>query len=92
MLLFFCKFYAMKNNHIYLENAKRLKVLPERCLVFEDIIPGIQAGKAANMKVCAVHDLYSLHQTREKQELADFYIHDYEDVMKLLDQTSTENK
>ena len=44
------------------------------------------------MKVCAVHDLYSLHQTREKQELADFYIHDYEDVMKLLDQTSTENK
>ena len=29
--------------------------------------------------------------TREKQELADFYIYDYEDVMKLLDQTSAGN-
>ena len=77
---------------VYLEAARQCGVAPESCLVFEDIIPGIQAGKAANMKVCAVHDLYSLHQTREKQELADFYIHDYEDVMKLLDQTSTENK
>ena len=76
---------------IYEEAARRIKVNPHKCLVFEDIIPGIQAGKAANMKVCAVHDLYSLHQTREKQELADFYIYDYEDVMKLLDQTSTGN-
>ena len=76
---------------IYEEAARRIKVNPHKCLVFEDIIPGIQAGKAANMKVCAVHDLYSLHQTREKQELADFYIYDYEDVMKLLDQTSAGN-
>ena len=76
---------------VYLEAARQCGVAPESCLVFEDIIPGIQAGKAANMKVCAVHDLYSLHQTREKQELADFYIYDYEDVMKLLDQTSAVN-
>lgn len=66
---------------VYLEAARQCEVDPEKCLVFEDIVPGIQAGKAANMKVCAVHDLYSLHQTDAKKELADYYIHDYTDIM-----------
>lgn len=62
---------------IYLEVAKQLQVKPERCLVFEDIIPGIMAGKAAGMKVCAVEDAYSLPQSEEKRALADYYIKDF---------------
>lgn len=58
---------------IYLAVAKELSVEPENCLVFEDIIPGIQAGKAAGMRVCAVYDEYSEHQDSEKRELADYY-------------------
>lgn len=58
---------------IYLAVAKELDVEPQNCLVFEDIIPGIQAGKAAGMQVCAVYDEYSKHQDREKHELADYY-------------------
>lgn len=58
---------------IYLAVAKELAVDPENCLVFEDIIPGIQAGKAAGMQVCAVYDEYSEHQDKEKRELADYY-------------------
>lgn len=62
---------------IYLAVAETLGVLPERCLVFEDILPGIQAGKAAGMKVCAVEDAYSANIRKEKEALADYYIEDY---------------
>ena len=43
---------------VYLEAARQLNVAPGRCLVFEDIVKGIQAGKSAGMKVCAVEDSY----------------------------------
>lgn len=71
---------------VYLEAARQCNVAPEDCLVFEDIVPGIQAGKAANMKVCAVEDAYSSHQRQEKRALADYYIEDYSEVMRLLNQ------
>jgi len=66
---------------IYLAVAERLKVPPDRCLVFEDIIPGIQAGKAAGMRVCAVEDAYSAPDRAKKIELADYYIEDYENLI-----------
>lgn len=62
---------------IYLAAAKGLNVNPEKCLVFEDIIPGIMAGKSAGMKVCAVEDAYSVDQREDKKALADYYIEDY---------------
>lgn len=64
---------------IYLAVADRLEVPPKQCLVFEDIIPGIQAGKNAGMTVCAVEDEYSLSSREEKKRLADYYIEDYYD-------------
>lgn len=65
---------------VYLEAARRCSVLPKNCLVFEDIIPGILAGKAAGMRVCAVEDAYSLSQKEEKARLADYYIENYFDI------------
>lgn len=65
---------------IYLAVADRLGVEPSQCLVFEDITAGIMAGKNAGMRVCAVEDQYSLHQTKEKKELADYYIRDYYEI------------
>lgn len=65
---------------IYLTAAKALDVPPERCLVFEDIVPGILAGKAAGMKVCAVEDVYSAHCREKKKELADYYIETYHEI------------
>ncbi len=66
---------------IYLAVAKELQVEPERCLVFEDIIPGIQAGKAAGMKVCAVEDAYSIAIKDEKAAMADYYIENFRDIV-----------
>ena len=66
---------------IYLAVARELGVSPENCLVFEDIIPGIQAGKAAGMRVCAVYDQYSEHQDAEKRTLADYYTYHFKELM-----------
>ncbi len=62
---------------VYLQVAKKLLVSPEHCLVFEDIVPGILAGRNAGMKVCGIYDDYSKDVTQEKQQLSDYYIEDY---------------
>jgi HAD superfamily hydrolase (TIGR01509 family) len=41
---------------IYLEAARRLNVSPEECLVLEDALAGVQAGKAAGCAVAVVPD------------------------------------
>lgn len=65
---------------MYLYVANKLNVSPDRCLVFEDIIPGIQAGKSAGMKVCSIYDEYSKATTLEKQKLSDYYINDFTEL------------
>ena len=57
--------------------AEGLQASCDRCLVFEDILPGIRAGKSAGMKVCAVEDEYSAPDREAKKTLADYYIEDY---------------
>lgn len=69
---------------IYLKAAAGLGVSPENCLVFEDIIPGIRAGKAAGMQVCAVEDAYSANERAAKKAEADFYIEDYAEIIERL--------
>jgi hypothetical protein len=52
---------------IYLVASKRLGVSPEDCLVFEDALTGVIAGKAAGMTVIAVPDpQYLTSQVSEK--------------------------
>ena len=66
---------------MYLEAAKRLNVETKKCLVFEDIIPGILAGKRAGMKVCAIEDAYSMDVFLEKKKEADYYIDSFEELL-----------
>lgn len=47
---------------IYLEMAKRLKILPNYCLVLEDAQSGVEAAKRAGMNVIAVPDNYTKDQ------------------------------
>jgi HAD superfamily hydrolase (TIGR01509 family) len=68
---------------IYLLVAKDLGVEPSRCLVFEDILVGVMAGKNAGMKVCAVYDKYSEKEQTEKIKMADYYVHSMTEVLEL---------
>lgn len=65
---------------VYLMAAKNLNIANERCLVFEDVPAGIKAGLAANMRVCAIEDDFSMKAKKEKIELADYYIKNYHDI------------
>ncbi|MDF2872402.1 MAG: hypothetical protein K0R05_3977 [Anaerocolumna sp.] len=68
---------------IYQLVAKDLEAEPAECLVFEDIIAGIMAGKSAGMKVCSVYDKKSEGDTKKKQELSDYYIHTFSELLNI---------
>lgn len=66
--------------YIYLECAKRTGVDVNNCLVFEDIVSGIKAGKSAGMRVIAVDDDFSKGEVSAKRELSDMYINDFTEI------------
>lgn len=57
--------------------AKRLQTAPERCIVFDDVLPAVKSAKQANMIVCGVYDKYSAGHRAEIERLADYYILDF---------------
>ena len=65
---------------IYLMAAELLQVFPNRCLIFEDVVQGIQSGISAGMKTCAVYDTFSVSSDEEKRKLADYYIPSFTDL------------
>lgn len=65
---------------IYELVASDLNVNPHKCLVFEDVIHGILAGRNAGMKVCAVYDDYTKNDDSRKKELADYYINSFAEI------------
>ena len=65
---------------IYLKASRKMGASPDRCLVFEDIVPGLQAGLAAGMQVCSVWDRASAGKQDEKEALAHYSIRDFRDI------------
>lgn len=71
---------------VYLEAARRIGVHPDNCIVFEDVMAGIEAGKNAGMRTCVIFDEYSMNDWDEKKEYADYSIKDYKEVFKYLNE------
>ncbi len=69
---------------IYLLVAEKLGVQAERCLVFEDVLPGLQAGHAAHMKTVLVRDAYKKHTTEQLSTEADYVIRDFTDLARCI--------
>ncbi len=65
-----------RSQRIFLKTAEAVQVPAEHCIVFEDSISGVQAGKAAGMKVVA---LTTTHSPEELHE-ADLVIKDYTEI------------
>ena len=60
---------------IYVEAARRLNVDPKDCLVFEDALSGVRAGKAAGCTVVAIPDpRYSPEEKKVFEQEADIVL------------------
>ena len=65
---------------IYLETAHRLGVMPEECLVLEDMPNGVRAAKVAGMTVWVIRDTTKEETVNILKTLADAYFEDYSAV------------
>ena len=68
---------------IYLRTAKSLGIAPEKCLVIEDALAGIAAGKAADMRVAAIPDTRFVDQQEYEQE-ADYVLGNLSEIPALI--------
>jgi HAD superfamily hydrolase (TIGR01509 family) len=66
---------------VFLICAESLGVAPANCLVIEDSVNGVLAGKAAGMKVVAIPDI--AHKNDDRFNIADHRINNLRDVIKL---------
>ena len=64
---------------VFLSAAKKLKVDPADCLVFEDSLNGIRAAKAAGMICVAVEE--EATPFAEAQALADYSLHSFTELL-----------
>lgn len=69
---------------IFLKVAEDLGVHHKECLVFEDIPNGLMAARNAQMRPVAIYDDFSKKMNNEKKELADYFIHSYQEAIEAL--------
>lgn len=62
---------------VYLNLARQFKVLPDHCVVFEDTLDGVRAGKNAGMKVYALKEDAHKDISQMIQKEADATIDDF---------------
>lgn len=61
--------------------AARLGVAPEKCVVFEDAHYAMSAAKKAGCRVLAIEDQTARNQKEKIQEIADWYIKSYSELL-----------
>jgi beta-phosphoglucomutase-like phosphatase (HAD superfamily) len=68
--------HGKPNPEIYLKVAAALNMDPQNCIVFEDSLSGVTAGKSAGCKVVGVTTTHSGEELSE----TDYVIDDFEDL------------
>lgn len=66
---------------IYEKAAERIKINPHRCVVFEDILTGVQGARMGEFKVVAVYDEKSEHNKEKIKKIADYYIENFKELL-----------
>lgn len=62
--------YGKPHPYVFLDCANKLSAMPDNCLVIEDSLNGIIAGKAARMKVVAIPE--EINKNNPKFAIADY--------------------
>ena len=66
---------------IYEEAARRIKVNPHKCLVFEDILAGVTGASLGEVNVVAVFDEKSKHNWEKIKSISKYSINDYKELL-----------
>ena len=66
---------------IYEEAARRIKVNPHTCLVFEDILAGVTGASLGEFNVVAVFDEKSKHNWEKIKSISKYSINDYKELL-----------
>lgn len=66
---------------IYEEAARRIKVNPHKCLVFEDILAGVTGASLGEFNVAAVFDEKSKHNWEKIKSISKYSINDYKELL-----------
>ena len=66
---------------IYEEAARRIKVNPHKCLVFEDILAGVTGASLGEFNVVAVFDEKSKHNWEKSKSISKDSINDYKELL-----------
>lgn len=66
---------------IYEEAARRIKVNPRKCLVFEDILAGVTGASLGEFNVVAVFDEKSKHNWEKIKSISKYSINDYKELL-----------
>ena len=66
---------------IYEEAARRIKVNPHKCLVFENILAGVTGASLGEFNVVAVFDEKSKHNWEKIKSISKYSINDYKELL-----------
>lgn len=66
---------------VYEEAARRISLKPSECMVFEDILKGIQAAKRGGFYVVALEEDHAIEDREEIRQVSHKYIKDFEELM-----------
>jgi len=70
-----------ENPGVYLLTAKKLKVSPSDCIVFDDVLPAIKGIIAAGMQAYGVYDQCSAHEQEQMMKLTKGYIYGFDEML-----------
>lgn len=62
---------------VFLFASDGLRISPQKCIVFEDVLPAVKSAKKAGMITYGVYDKYSAHNELEIRAIADGYLYDF---------------
>lgn len=74
--------YGKPAPDVYLITAETLGVDPNRCICFEDVGKGLEAGRAAGMRCVGIYDESCLDTKEEMLVLSDYYFENFKDALK----------
>lgn len=66
---------------VYRLACERMSLKPFECIVFEDILQGVQGAKKGGFTVCGVYDRCSESETEKIKRVSDLYITSFKELL-----------